>query len=109
VSTREDADTHADVVVLTASDEDAGDSLTWSVTEGTASCFTFGTGGRLVLDDCQLDYETTNKYTLTVKVADVAGASDTATVSVTVLDVNEAPAVALLPSPYPRGDPQLAP
>ena len=39
-----------------------------------------------------LDYETAESYSLTVRAEDPDGLSDTATVAITVTDVNEAPA-----------------
>ncbi len=77
---------------ITATDDDAGDTLTYSL-EGTdaASFSIVSTSGQLQTSTA-LDYETKNSYSVTVKVTDDSGASnnsDTIAVTVNVTDVNE--------------------
>ncbi len=78
-----------------ATDPDAGDSALHAITAGN-------TGGKLSIDGFAglilvryaLDHETTPTYTLTVKATEFdkpAALSDTATVTITVTDVNEKP------------------
>jgi serine protease len=85
------------VGTIAASDPDAGDTLSFSVTGGSgAGVFAVdaGTGEITVLDAEALDFETTPSFTLEVEVEDVGGLSDTATVTISLNDVNEAPSIA---------------
>jgi len=84
--------------VMVAKDVDAADipyeNLVFSLlSTDDSSKFTInGTTGQIsTASDANLDYETKGTYSLKVKVADQGGLSDTAQVSVTVVDVNEAP------------------
>ncbi|HUU91041.1 MAG TPA: cadherin domain-containing protein, partial [Phycisphaerae bacterium] len=86
--------TAVDVVV--ASDPDAGDSLTYAITAGnTGSAFAInGTTGQVTVNNvAALDFETNPTFALTVEVTDTGALSDSATVTVNVTDVNEAPDV----------------
>ena len=91
----EDADVSADVGTVTATDEDTGDTLTYSIESGNAgSVFAIGSGTGAITVAGPLDYETTSSYTLTVKVTDshaTMEGTDTATVTVNVTDVAEDP------------------
>ena len=76
---------------VSATDPDE-DTLTFSITAGDDDGnFSIDSSGALSLAKT-LDYETTSSYTLTVEAADPGGLSDTATVAITVTNVNEAPA-----------------
>ena len=80
---------------VTATDEDADDTLTYSITEGnTGSVFAIdGETGAITVAGA-LDYETEESYTLTVQASDghpTMEGTDTATVTVTVTDVAEDP------------------
>ena len=92
----ENAGTNAVVGSVTASDPDAGDTLSYAITGGNAdSAFAIDANGQItVANGSLLDHETAPSRTLTVTVTDAAGLSDTATVTVGVTDVNEAPTAA---------------
>ncbi len=81
-------------VVGTASATDAdGDTLTYSITAGNATgVFAIGgsSGQITVSGSSTLDFETTAQFSLTVQVSDGA-LQNTATITVNVTDVNEAP------------------
>lgn len=71
-----------------------GDALTYSITAGnTSGAFAIGagTGAPTVANSPVLDFETAPVFSLTVRVADPAGLSDTATVTVNLNDVDEGP------------------
>ena len=93
VSTNEDTPR---VITLTATDPDVGDTLTYSIvaqpTHGTLS----GTGATRTYTPAA-DYNGTDSFTF--RVTDAGGLSDTATVTVTVVDVNDPP-VANAGGPY---------
>ena len=79
---------------LTATDPDAGPTLTYAITAGNGAG-KFGINpstGQLTVAGA-LDFETTNTYALTVQVSDGA-LTGTATVTVSVTNVNEAPSIA---------------
>jgi VCBS repeat-containing protein len=82
------------VGTVSAADPDAGETLTFAITGGNASgtfAVVESTGDIVVADPAALDYEATAGFSLTVRVQDSGGLSDTATVSVNLTDVNEAP------------------
>ncbi len=89
------------VGTIVASDPDAGDTLTFTVTGGTDQT-TFdvdpGSGEITVANSGQLDFETTASFTLEVEVNDdgTPSLSDTATMTIEVSNVNEPPVVAAL-------------
>ena len=79
------------VGLVSASDPDDGDSLTYWITAGNGA-------GRFMIDNSRgdilvwgaLDYETTSSYTLTVEARDgKAGGTSSTTVEITVTDVAE--------------------
>ena len=92
----ENAGTNAVVGSVTASDPDAGDTISYSITGGNADgAFAIDANGQItVANGSLLDHETAPSRTLTVTVTDAAGLTDTATVTVGVTDVNEAPTAA---------------
>ncbi len=84
------------VGTVSADDVDAGDSLTYSITAGNgagAFAINAGTGEITVADSSVLDFETTPAFALTVQVEDTSAATDSATVTINLTDVNEAPVV----------------
>ena len=90
----EDATNSATVGTLTGVDADK-DTLTYSITAGNSGdAFAIGsaTGVIMVSGDNTLDYETTPSYSLTVAVSD-GSLTATATVGITVTDINEAPTI----------------
>jgi parallel beta-helix repeat protein len=79
---------------ITASDVDAGDSLSYSIVGGnTVGAFAIDatTGQITVLDSTQLDFEATNSFTLTAQVIDQGGLTHQQSVTITLLDLNERP------------------
>lgn len=81
---------------VSATDPDAGQTLTYSVVGGNGSgAFAIDpeTGEITVADPAALNHEATSSYTLTVRVTDngPGALSDETTVVVSVTDVNEAP------------------
>ena len=98
-SVSEDAANGDIVGTVTATDEDTGDTLTYSITGGnTGAKFSIDSSTGEVTVAGTLDYATTSSYTLTLQVSDGNGGTDTAKVAITVTDVNEAPV--LDPSSY---------
>jgi len=82
------------VGTVPATDPDAGDMLTYSITGGnTGGAFAIdtGTGEITVANGAVLDFETTPSFALTVEVTDSGGLTDTASVTINVNDVNEGP------------------
>jgi hypothetical protein len=78
--------------IISATDPDTGDTLTYTITGGTGfGIFALNpaTGVLTVSNAAALDYETTPSYTLDILVTDSGGLTDTATVTVNVLDVPE--------------------
>ena len=75
---------------VSATDPDANDTLTYSITAGNAAGkFAVGTGttSTPITVAAALDYETTASYTLTLRVSDGKGGTATTSVSITVTDV----------------------
>ena len=90
VSIGENLQTGTNVIRVTASDEDSGDSLTYSLTGTNSSHFSVSSATGLVTTTQPLDYETVGSYTLTIAVTD-GTASATEALSITVIDTNDAP------------------
>ena len=87
---------NATVVGTVAASDADGDTLTYAITAGNVSgAFALdpSTGQLTVADTSQLDYETTTQFILTVQVTDDGNGNltDTATITIDVTDVNEAP------------------
>lgn len=77
-----------------ATDPDTGDPLTWAIVGGnTAGAFTIDSmNGQLrVANSAALDFETAPTFNLAVQVQDASGASDTAAVTISLANQNEAP------------------
>ena len=77
---------------VTATD-DEGDELAYSLIGADASSLTIGRTSGQIRTKAALDYETKSSYSVTVTAADPAGLSDSATVTITVTDVDEDPVV----------------
>ena len=84
--------------IVTATDVDAGDTLSYAITAGNSDpdgngnyAFTINptTGSITVNDSGDLDYETTPQFNLEVKVTDAGGLSDTGPISVALTNVDE--------------------
>ena len=80
----------ATVGAVSATDVDADDSHTWSVSDDR---FEVADGMLKLKDGQSLDHETADSVTVTVTVTDAAGLSDSGDVMVAVNDVNEAPVI----------------
>ena len=78
---------------VTATDANAGDSLTYALSGDDAGSFSIDDNGQISVGaDTALDFESMASYTVTVTATDPAGASDSITVNISVTDMNEAPA-----------------
>ena len=76
---------------IKASDPE-GKALTYAITDGAGKeKFTINDAGN-IFTAAAIDYEAASSYVLTVTVTDPAGNTATATASITVIDVDEAPA-----------------
>jgi hypothetical protein len=87
------------VGTVVASDPDAGQTLTYSILSGnTASAFAINssTGALTVNNTSALDFEVNPSFALIIKVQDngTGSLSSQATITVSLLDVNEAPVIA---------------
>lgn len=98
VSIPENSPAGTPVAVVAADDPDAGQTHTYSITAGNASgafAIDADTGAISVADPSRLDYETPalNSYSLTVQALDNGSPALTgsATIAVSVTDINEAP------------------
>ena len=88
---------------VTATDGDTDDVLTYTLSGRDAASFTVGQDDRLTNNneggqikvgaDTELDHETKPIYMVTVKATDPGGLSDSIDVTITVMDVDEAPEV----------------
>ena len=88
-SIAEDAATGAAVGTVSATDADS-DTLSYTIESGNEDGkFAIDGGTGAITTAGALDYETTPSHTLTVQADDSNGGTDTATVSVTVTDVEE--------------------
>ena len=78
------------VGTVVATDPNAGDTLTYSITGGnTGIAFAIDSNGQITVNNSsELDYETTTSFALTVEVDDSL-LTDTATITVNLNDVNE--------------------
>lgn len=86
----------ASVGTVAASDVDDSDALTYVITAGNDSgAFAIdpATGEITVADSSLLDFETTPSFSLTVEVTDGGSLADTATITIDLNDINEAPVV----------------
>ncbi len=81
------------VGTVSASDPDAGTTLTYTITNGnTGGAFTFVGNSLRVASSGALNFETTPTFSLTVQVSDGA-VTDAATITVNLTNVNEAPSI----------------
>ena len=86
------AETH--VGVVTAKDVDGTENLKYSIIDETGTFKIVPSTGEIkVIADSTIDYETKATYTVKVVVTDKDGLTDTATVTIKVNDVNEAPSI----------------
>lgn len=81
------------VGTVSATDPDPGDSLAYAITEGNISgafAIDSNTGSITVADVSQLDYEATPSFSLTVQVTDTGSLTDTAMITVDLIDISGA-------------------
>jgi Ca2+-binding RTX toxin-like protein len=77
-----------------ATDPDVGDTRTFSLVDDAGGRFVISAAGVLsVAAGASLDFEVGAQHTVTVRVTDAGGLSDTRSFTVAVRDVNEAPSV----------------
>ena len=76
---------------VAATDPDNGDTLTYTLGGADAASLDIVSTSGQLRTKAALDTETKASYTVTVSVIDDAGLDDEVTVTITVLDVNEAP------------------
>ena len=92
-SVAENASVWHSVGIVTATDPDEGDSITYHIIAGNEAWrfdISSGDSGGLILVWGALDYETASSYTLTVEARDgKVGGTASATVEITVTDVDE--------------------
>ena len=98
------------VGTVTATDQDAGQTKTFSITAGnTGGAFTIGasSGQITVATSAALDFETTPQFLLTVQVQDNGAPplSGSNTITVNLSDVNEAPVVTAATFGIPENSP----
>lgn len=77
------------VLKLTATDQDVGDSMTFSIAGTNSGHFAVSSTG-LITTTQALDYETVNTYSLNISVSD-STSSVTEALTITVRDANDAP------------------
>ena len=81
---------------LSATDQDVGDMLTYSVSDNT----NFEISGDSLLNKVVFDFETTPSYDLTLTVTDLGGLTATLEVTITVTDdVTNSPLFSIYPNP----------
>ena len=84
--------------VVTASDTDVGDTLTYSLEGTNAASFDIVSTSGQIRTKAALDHETDASYSVTVKAEDGNGGSATVAVTITVTDVDEQPETPTAPS-----------
>ena len=85
---------------VTATDTDADDVLTYSLSGTDAESFTIGMASGQLRTKAALDHDTKDTYTVIVTAADPSGLSDTITVTISVTDQNEPPVISGKASVY---------
>jgi len=85
-----DENAPASTVVYTAAatDPDAGDTLTWSLSGADAALLSIDANGNVTLND-SADYETKSSYSFNVVATDAGGLSDSRAVTLSVADLSE--------------------
>ena len=82
-------------LAVTATDADAGDTITYSLDTDAAKLFAIDSSGAITVDVASgsaLDHEATSSITVTVTATDDHGGTATHDVTITIADVQEAPA-----------------
>ena len=76
---------------VAATDSDAGDVLTYTLGGTDMASFDINAASGQLMTQAMLDHETKASYMVMVTATDKAGLTDSITVTITVMDVNEAP------------------
>jgi hypothetical protein len=80
---------------VTANDSDLADTLSFSIIAGNNNAFSMNpsTGEITVIDGAQLNFENISRYSMTVQVTDNGdeNLSETATININLIDINESP------------------
>ena len=84
------------VATLSATDPDAGDVFTFALTDDAGGRFVVVGNEVQVAAGAVLDYETAASHDITVEVTDAGGLTRSETVTISVLDVDNAPTAILL-------------
>ncbi|MBF0272408.1 MAG: cadherin domain-containing protein, partial [Magnetococcales bacterium] len=90
-SVAENAATSTVVYTAVATDQDSGDTQSYSLSGTDASLFTIDATTGAVTLNASADYESQSSYAIDVIATDSGGLTDTQTVTITVVDVNETP------------------
>ena len=92
-SVTENATNGSAVGTVTGSDPDAGETLTYTLTDTAGGRFAIdaATGQITVADGSLLDHETASSHPITVRVTDSGGATYDQNFTINVSDINEAP------------------
>ena len=85
---------------VTATDSDADDVLTYSLSGTDAESFSIGMASGQLRTKAALDHDTKASYMVVVTAADPSGLSDTITVTISVTDQNEPPVISGKASVY---------
>jgi hypothetical protein len=92
----ENSDIGTTVGTFSTSDENPGDTFTYSFVDGQNDNASFSIVGNTLKTNTALDFETKSSYTVRVRTTDTANATLEETFTITVTNVNEAPtAIAL--------------
>lgn len=91
----EDASINTILYTLTASDGNAGDTLTFSIVGGTP--FTIDPSSGQIKVNAPLDFETVSAYTIQVSISDGTVTVGPSSISISVTNVNERPIITNLP------------
>ncbi|MCP5009131.1 MAG: tandem-95 repeat protein, partial [Aestuariibacter sp.] len=79
------------VANLSASDVDAGETLSYQITDDPSALFEVVGDQLLVKEGADIDYESAETHQLTIQVTDGSGAVYSESVTINVADVNEVP------------------
>ena len=94
------ANVNVGAVIPAATDTDSGDTLTYTMEGTDAASFNFNATTRQITTKAGVtyDFETKSSYSVTIKVEDNNGDSDTVDVTITLTDVNEMPSTPVMAS-----------
>ena len=94
------ANVNVGAVIPAATDTDSGDTLTYTMEGTDAASFDFNATTRQITTKTGVtyDFETKSGYSVTIKVDDNNGGSDTVDVTITLTDANEPPAAPAAPA-----------